>query len=376
MKNGFKVIDGDGHMQEPMDMWENYTEPAFKERIPKVSGHTGRTEFSYAPCEIFPDGKETVFVEETYADVEERYGEAYRSWWSLPSRLQHMDEEGVDVQVCFPTNGALATSNSVKDVNLQAALVRAYNDWAIDFCHGSSGRVLFVAQASPSNPAEAVREVERIASNPAVAAVTLAGFIDLAEGQKWCDEKFDGMWQLLESQGLPAAFHGGGSQHSLFAQYQGEMKVVAHAISFPVDLMLSLADLIFGNVLERFPDLRCGFYEANAGWVPYWLARLDDHGTGRQARFMQGGSVSLKPSEYFLRQCSVSCDADEGTLSLAVEYLEGANIIFNTDYPHPDAPFPGAVDKLLEQPIPEDAKRKILWDNSIDLYRDRITVGR
>ncbi|MCH9036625.1 MAG: amidohydrolase [Chloroflexi bacterium] len=376
MKNGFKVIDGDGHMQEPMDIWENYTEAAFIERIPKVSGHTGRSSFNYAPCEIFPEGRETMFVEETYADVEERYGEAYRSWWSLPSRLQHMDEEGVDVQVCFPTNGALATSNSVKDVHLQAALVRAYNDWAIDFCHGSSGRVLFVAQASPSDADEAMREVERIASNPAVAAVTLAGFIDLAKGQKWCDEKFDGVWQLLESQGLPAAFHGGGSQHSLFSQYQGEMKVVAHAISFPVDLMLSLADLIFGNVLERFPDLRCGFYEANAGWVPYWLARLDDHGTGRQARFMQGGSVSLKPSEYFLRQCSVSCDADEGTLPLAVDYLEGGNIIFNTDYPHPDAPFPGAVDKFLEQPIPEEAKRKILWDNSMDLYRDRITFGR
>ena len=154
------------------------------------------------------------------------------------------------------------------------------------------------------------------------------------------------------------------------------MKVVAHAISFPVDLMLSLAALIFGNVLERFPDLRCGFYEANAGWVPYWLARLDDHGTGRQARFMQGGSVSLKPSEYFLRQCSVSCDPDEGTLPLVVDYLEGGNIIFNTDYPHPDAPFPGAVDKFLEQPIPEEAKRKILWDNSMDLYRDRITFGR
>jgi len=40
MKNGFKVIDGDGHMQEPMDIWENYTEPAFKERVPKVSRGT------------------------------------------------------------------------------------------------------------------------------------------------------------------------------------------------------------------------------------------------------------------------------------------------------------------------------------------------
>ena len=28
MKNGFRVIDGDGHMQEPMDIWATYTEPA------------------------------------------------------------------------------------------------------------------------------------------------------------------------------------------------------------------------------------------------------------------------------------------------------------------------------------------------------------
>ncbi len=375
MKNGFKIIDGDGHMQEPMDIWENFTEPAFKDRIPKVIGHVGKTEFQYGPCEIFPEGQSTAFTQEVYEDVEERYGEAYRSWWSLPSRLDHMDDEGVDVQVCFPTNGALATGNSVKDIDLQSALVRAYNNWAIDFCRDSSGRVLFVALASPGGGEEALREVKRVASNPAVAAVTLAGFIDLSEGQKWCDEKFEGLWQLLESEGLPAAFHGGGSQRSLFGQYQGEMATVAHAISFPVDLMLSLADLIFGDVLERYPNLRCGFYEANAGWVPYWLARLDDHGTGRQARFMHGASVSMKPSDYFYRQCSVSCDADEGTLPLVVDYLEGSNIIFNTDYPHPDAPFPGAVDELLERPIPEDAKRKILWDNSVDLYRDRIQVS-
>ncbi len=374
MKNGFKIIDGDGHMLEPMDMWDNYTEPAFKDRAPKVNGHVSRSLHNYAPCEIFPEGYESTFGEECYVDMEERYGEAYRSWWSMPSRLDHMDDEGVDIQVCFPTNGALATSNSIKDINLQAALVRAYNNWATDFCSDSSGRVSFVALASPGDGGEALREVNRIASNPAVAAVTLAGFIDLGEGQKWCDDKFEGLWQLLESEGLPAAFHGGGSQDSLFGQYQGEMKTVAHAISFPVDLMLSLADLIFGDVLERYPNLRCGFYEANAGWVPYWLARLDDHGTGRQARFMHGASVSMKPSDYFYRQCSVSCDADEGTLPLVVDYLEGSNIIFNTDYPHPDAPFPGAVNELLGRPIPEDAKRKILWDNSMDLYRDRITL--
>ncbi|MFB3092577.1 MAG: amidohydrolase family protein [Dehalococcoidia bacterium] len=47
-------------------------------------------------------------------------------------------------------------------------------------------------------------------------------------------------------------------------------------------------------------------------------------------------------------------------------------MIFNSDYPHPDAAFPGVLDEFLEQPIPEESKRKILWDNALRLYGDRI----
>ena len=89
---------------------------------------------------------------------------------------------------------------------------------------------------------------------------------------------------------------------------------------------------------------------------------------------MYGFTLPLAPSEYFKRQCSVACDADEGALKPVVEYLNGANIVFNTDYPHPDAPMPGAVQTFLDADIPEDAKRKILWDNSVALYGDRVAA--
>ena len=48
-------------------------------------------------------------------------------------------------------------------------------------------------------------------------------------------------------------------------------------------------------------------------------------------------------------------------------------IVWNTDYPHPDAPDPDkAIPALLDQPISEEAKRKILWDNPARLYGERI----
>ncbi|MEE9247745.1 MAG: hypothetical protein V3U79_03500 [Dehalococcoidia bacterium] len=57
-------------------------------------------------------------------------------------------QEGVDIQVCFPTNGGVATSSNIKDFKLQAAHCRAYNNWAADFCQDSGGRVQFIAQLS------------------------------------------------------------------------------------------------------------------------------------------------------------------------------------------------------------------------------------
>ena len=137
VRDSFRVIDGDGHMMEPMDIWDSYVEGSFRERAPKVVGHRSKTRHVYGPCEIFPEGagdrgpqRPTHFE----ADFPERFGEAYESYWSLSSRLKHMDEEGTDIMVGFPTTGGVATSEAVKDPALQAALCRAYNNWGVDYC--------------------------------------------------------------------------------------------------------------------------------------------------------------------------------------------------------------------------------------------------
>jgi predicted TIM-barrel fold metal-dependent hydrolase len=47
--------------------------------------------------------------------------------------------------------------------------------------------------------------------------------------------------------------------------------------------------------------------------------------------------------------------------------------VWNTDYPHLDGIDPAkALPEFDAQPIPEEAKRKILWDNGVKLYGERI----
>ena len=371
MKQGYKIIDSDGHMVEPMNIWEEYTEAAYRDRAPKVIGHVGRVIFKHGPCEAFPNGNPNPRPESVFADFEDRFDEDYRTWWALPGRLAAMEKEGIDIQIGFPTNGATAVSTNIKDSNLQAALVRAYNNWATDYCRDSENRVQFISMVTMLDVNEAVSETKRMLERSEVASVMLP---ELDNDLLWSNPTFDPFWQVLQDQHMAASFHGGGNQARRFKGFHGPLASVTHAISFPMDAMIVLGSLIFGSVLEKFPGLRCSFLEANAGWVPFWLGRMDDHAVGRQGRYMHGHTIDMKPSEYFRRQCYVACDTDENTLPFVTEYLGGENLIFNTDYPHADCTFPGGVDGFLNRSIPEEAKRKILWDNALELYGDRIVT--
>ena len=83
--------------------------------------------------------------------------------------------------------------------------------------------------------------------------------------------------------------------------------------------------------------------------------------------------LPLKPSEYFQRQIFVAYDCDELGLDGAIRIFGDNNLVWNTDYPHSDAPDPPkALLKFLDQPISDKSKKKILWDNAAKLYGSRI----
>jgi len=36
MDRAYNVIDSDGHVLEPLDLWQNYIDPAFRDRAPRL----------------------------------------------------------------------------------------------------------------------------------------------------------------------------------------------------------------------------------------------------------------------------------------------------------------------------------------------------
>ena len=76
----------------------------------------------------------------------------------------------------------------------------------------------------------------------------------------------------------------------------------------------------------------------------------------------------MAPSEYFKRQCFVSVECDEEPAKYTIEGLGDNQIVFSTDFPHPDSKFPDSVDNFMKLPLTKESKRKLLWDNCASYY--------
>ena len=166
------------------------------------------------------------------------------------------------------------------------------------------------------------------------------------KGKHWHDPEYAGVWELAIEHDAPVSFHGvpSGRPHSSARHGDGGGVIVAldHAVGFPFENMISMGHLIYTGILERNPKLRVSFLEGSAGWLPFWLGRMDDHAVPghRQEVFFDAPTLPLKPSEYFFRQGFVACDGDEAALKGAVDLSGDDHIVWNTDYPHADAPDP------------------------------------
>jgi len=145
-----------------------------------------------------------------------------------------------------------------------------------------------------------------------------------------------------------------------------ETRGARHIISHTMEMMLAAMSMIWGGVCDRHPRLRVAFLESGGGWIAPWLDRMDRHFD--DAGFNDSG-LSMRPSELFQRNCWISFEPVEGSLSVLAEYIGPHKILWATDYPHPDGFFPGAPAMIARRPgLSPEAKRQILAGGAMGFY--------
>lgn len=354
----FPIIDIDGHVREADDLWERYLEPGFRDRAPKIERvPNGQLLFRLEGDRFHRRPDESPF--RTTGGVTPVNPD--RALATDPrDRLRAMDEDGIDCGMLFPSAGLYLPS--VADADFGAALCRAYNNWLSDYRSADTRRLMGVGVVPPQDIDCCVRETKRVVRELGCKGVFVRP--NPVKGRTLDDAYYDPFYRLLEELNVPLMVHEGSGAYLPTAgadRFSGEW-FFTHTISHPVEQMLASLSLIAKGTLEKFPALKVIFLEAGATWLPYWLWRMDEH---YEKLPFQVPWLKMKPSEYFKRQCYVSCEVDETDLGTAVATLGEDRVLFASDYPHWDATFPGVTQTLQNRAdLSDSAKTKILRENS------------
>ena len=368
MRNGFKVLDTDAHQMEPPGMWAEYIDPNFADRAPTVGdiGHGGRGMI----CEDEPlakqDGSYPMHSEEFHIAARkamERFDRAREAGFDAASRIQDMDDQGVDAQVIYPTVGGQLLGKPFHDPELLAACCRAFNDWSLEYCAHDTERLRMAAMLPIQSVDHAIEEARRTSEKGAACFYVRPNPV---AGRNLYHEDYEPLWDTIEDIGKPICLHDSGSPYLPSFGERMDTHTAGHIIAHPFEAMVAMMSLIWFGVIERHPRLKVVHVEADAGWLPYWLQRQEQHfDFSGKAEHPQ---LNRRPTEYFKTNFLVAARGDEMTLPAAIDLVGAEYMTFNTDYPHPDGTFPFGMADLEQQPISDDARRKIFWDNAAPLF--------
>jgi predicted TIM-barrel fold metal-dependent hydrolase len=372
-RNG--VVSADSHMTEPLDLWEQRIDRRFRERAPKVvenkRGEGPRYVFvaeGSAPFPIaggFAAGRSGKELQEL---LDKGYEAARPSGWDPVERIKDQDLDGVDAEVLYPSLGM--SLFPMTDGALQRACFDAYNGWLAEFCAHDRSRLYGVGLVSLEDVRAAAQDIERIAAQGMRGAMIWGA---APAERPYSDRAYDPFWQAASETRLPVSLHIIASRGSVSSSVSGAigqgarvhsgiwyMKVIA-------EIQESLAQLVFGGVLERFPRLRIVSAENDAGWLPHFGYRMDH--VYDKYHEIWSESTPLRPSEYLRRQVWATFQ-DDYTGPAAHAIFGADNFMWASDFPHSDSTFPESrtwIEKNFAG-VPESVRRKIVYQNAVSLY--------
>ncbi len=336
------IIDADAHVIETERTWEFMTGEAERYRPQTVSvpGPRGPVQMWALDGRLLstgPVGSDTM--------------KAAREMDDIDARLRHMDELGTDIQVLFPTF-FLRPVTTRPDV--EVALYQSYNRWLAGVWSKSHDRLRWAAML-PWSDLELARKELRFAKENGACAIFMRGI----EGERLpSNPYYFPIYELASDLNIPVCVHaanGNFGLHDIFPEDPGLWR-------FKLPGIAAFHSLLMRGVPAQFPELRFGFVELSAQWVPYALHDM----TRRMQR--QGKEVS-KTSLMRDNRVWVACQTDDD-VPYVLKYAGEDNVVMGTDYGHADTSSELEALRRLKDldGVSEAQAAKILGDNAKALY--------
>ena len=369
MARAYNVIDADGHVLEPLDLWDKYIDPAFRSVAPRMI--------------IDSDGKERLLVEGQVlgsskgmnvvgaigsrdGEVDEgemTYADGRPGGFDPHARIPDMDLDGIDAAFLYPSIGLF--SGAIHEPKLAAAVCRAYNRWLADYCKPYPDRLFGVAMLPMQSIDLAIEEMRYARKELGMRAAFLRP--NPYNNRMLHHKDYEPFWSAVEDLDVAIGLHEGASGGMpQVGVDRFALRGAKHIISHTMEMMLAAMSVIWEGVCDRHPKVRIAFLESGGGWIAGWLDRMDRH---YDDKGFNDSGLSMRPSELFRRNCWISFEPVEGSLSVLADYIGPHKILWATDYPHPDGFFPGAPKLIADRPeLSASTKAQILGGGAKGFY--------
>jgi uncharacterized protein len=283
-------------------------------------------------------------------------------------RLNDMDIDGVEGEILYV--GAGGASFMALDPTERVQATRAVNSAAIEWASLDPKRLMPVYSLPINDITAAVEEVERVVTEHGK-AVQVPLLPREAGAPPYWDPYYDPLWEILSETGVPISQHVGASSYLMGAVMPEDptpFKGITQSLP-PIFMAECVADWTVSGVLERWPGLKIVLVEAGIGWIPYMLERLDTMVDNHGWDTFPTKAITEKPSFYWHRNMAATFEQDLAGIRL-LDLIGIENLMWATDYPHPDSTWPRSQEVLHEhfEGLSKDEVEMIASGNVTRLY--------
>ncbi|HEY2107966.1 MAG TPA: amidohydrolase family protein [Candidatus Binataceae bacterium] len=375
------VIDADSHVFEPQAIWTEYLESDYR--------FAARSAFSYhddgaGHFAVILNGKPAPWLNHSMLNRHALWhpgltpeaigamdpahqGELNPGAYDAKQRLRDMDAMKIERAVLFPTLFA-EYFPLAENPDIAYALARAYNDWMLDFCRGSSDRLIPVAILPMQDPIFAGQELRRVAKAGFKACFIRPSFFD---GRFLNHPSYDPVWEEIERLGLTACIHPAAgitnpqwtSEGSFVERVAGNLRIghpIAESVSYFMDNAAALTTFAFCGHMERYPKLKLAFMHGGISWLPLALEKAETYLT-----FFMIENVCLEPERFFYdRPYLVGFNPWERSVAKLYDVVENV-ACWGSHYPAHDTMEPAqSAGQLSNLKVPESVIAKFMGDNA------------
>jgi aminocarboxymuconate-semialdehyde decarboxylase len=266
-----------------------------------------------------PDGRETLVIAPKGSSLVSR--EAHHT---IDDRLRSMDASGVELQVVSVSPLLFRYD---LDAGYAAGLCRDVNGELAELVTERPDRFRGLANLPLPHVDAAIAELGHALGDLGLSGVEL----DTRVGEAgWDEREYDRFFAAADELGAVLFFH---PSYSLVWRLTPRYHL-GNSVGNPTEDTLACAALIFGGILERYPNLRC-VVAHGGGQIAYGIGRMDH---GWKVRPEARERLRTPPSRWLRRLWYDSITWSEPALRLLIDTVGADRVVLGSDWPYDMGP--------------------------------------